>query len=228
MSAHVLGCDWLAPVRDRRSQPCRALRAGRHAECNAPHRPGHTARGAATSLGGMHVVRCMQAETAVPVHRLYQSKKSTQGARASSSAPSSNHQGDYFPPRQDGRSFAARPTCGGDGLLFATEGIGLCLEHRWAEYLTIIATGSFVPRVVWTASPTHRCPQPGFGRERRQGHVSRLSSSTSTRRTTRTSIDVLCLDRGVRICFGFLVHPAPSSDAPISARGSSVHGGSSQ
>ena len=179
-------------------------------------------------LEGMHVVRCMQAETAVPVHRLYQSKKSTQGARASSSASSSNHQGDYFPPRQDGRSFAARPTCGGDGLLFATEGIGLCLEHRWAEYLTIIATGSFVPRVVWTASPTHRCPQPGFGRERRQGHVSRLSSSTSTRRTTRTSIDVLCLDRGVRICFGFLVHPAPSSDAPISARGSSVHGGSSQ
>ncbi len=33
----------------------------------------------------------------------------------------------------------------GYGLLFATEGIGLWLEKRWAEYLTIIATGSFIP-----------------------------------------------------------------------------------
>lgn len=31
------------------------------------------------------------------------------------------------------------------GLLFATEGVGLWLEKRWAEYLTIIATGSFIP-----------------------------------------------------------------------------------
>ena len=31
------------------------------------------------------------------------------------------------------------------GLLFATEGIGLWLERRWAEYLTIFATGSLVP-----------------------------------------------------------------------------------
>ncbi|HEY8105124.1 MAG TPA: DUF2127 domain-containing protein [Gemmatimonadales bacterium] len=29
--------------------------------------------------------------------------------------------------------------------LFTTEGIGLWLEKRWAEYLTVIATGSFVP-----------------------------------------------------------------------------------
>ena len=31
------------------------------------------------------------------------------------------------------------------GVLFATEGIGLWLEKRWAEYLTIVATGSFIP-----------------------------------------------------------------------------------
>jgi uncharacterized membrane protein (DUF2068 family) len=31
------------------------------------------------------------------------------------------------------------------GLLFATEGVGLWLERRWAEYLTVFATGSLVP-----------------------------------------------------------------------------------
>lgn len=31
------------------------------------------------------------------------------------------------------------------GLLFATEGIGLWLEKRWAEWLTIVATGSLIP-----------------------------------------------------------------------------------
>jgi uncharacterized membrane protein (DUF2068 family) len=31
------------------------------------------------------------------------------------------------------------------GALFATEGIGLWLEKVWAEYLTIIATTSFIP-----------------------------------------------------------------------------------
>jgi uncharacterized membrane protein (DUF2068 family) len=31
------------------------------------------------------------------------------------------------------------------GMLFATEGVGLWLEKRWAEYLTIIATGSLIP-----------------------------------------------------------------------------------
>lgn len=35
------------------------------------------------------------------------------------------------------------------GALFATEGIGLWLEKRWAEYLTVIATGSFVPFEVY-------------------------------------------------------------------------------
>ena len=35
------------------------------------------------------------------------------------------------------------------GLLFATEGIGLWLEKRWAEYLTIIATGSLIPFEVY-------------------------------------------------------------------------------
>ncbi|MGA2384656.1 MAG: DUF2127 domain-containing protein [Gemmatimonadales bacterium] len=30
-------------------------------------------------------------------------------------------------------------------LLFATEGVGLWLEKRWAEYLTVVATTLFVP-----------------------------------------------------------------------------------
>jgi uncharacterized membrane protein (DUF2068 family) len=35
------------------------------------------------------------------------------------------------------------------GLLFATEGVGLWLEKRWAEYLTVIATGSLIPFELW-------------------------------------------------------------------------------
>jgi uncharacterized membrane protein (DUF2068 family) len=31
------------------------------------------------------------------------------------------------------------------GLLFATEGVGLWLERRWAEYLTVFTTGSLIP-----------------------------------------------------------------------------------
>ena len=31
------------------------------------------------------------------------------------------------------------------GLLFAVEGVGLWLEKRWAEYLSIAATGSLIP-----------------------------------------------------------------------------------
>ncbi len=33
--------------------------------------------------------------------------------------------------------------------LFVTEGVGLWLEKRWAEYLTIIATSSFIPFELW-------------------------------------------------------------------------------
>jgi len=33
--------------------------------------------------------------------------------------------------------------------LFTTEGIGLWLEKRWAEYLTVIATTSFIPFEMW-------------------------------------------------------------------------------
>jgi uncharacterized membrane protein (DUF2068 family) len=33
----------------------------------------------------------------------------------------------------------------GYGMLFATEGVGLWFERRWAEYLTIIATSSLIP-----------------------------------------------------------------------------------
>jgi uncharacterized membrane protein (DUF2068 family) len=31
------------------------------------------------------------------------------------------------------------------GLLFAVEGVGLWLEKRWAEYLTVVATGLLIP-----------------------------------------------------------------------------------
>jgi uncharacterized membrane protein (DUF2068 family) len=33
--------------------------------------------------------------------------------------------------------------------LFATEGIGLWLQKRWAEYLTVIATTSLIPFEIW-------------------------------------------------------------------------------
>jgi uncharacterized membrane protein (DUF2068 family) len=33
--------------------------------------------------------------------------------------------------------------------LFATEGVGLWLQKRWAEYLTVVATTSFIPFEVW-------------------------------------------------------------------------------
>ena len=33
--------------------------------------------------------------------------------------------------------------------LFTTEGIGLWRERRWAEYLTVIATGSLIPFELW-------------------------------------------------------------------------------
>ena len=40
--------------------------------------------------------------------------------------------------------------------LFATEGVGLWRERRWAEYLTVIATGSLIPFEIWevTQRPT--------------------------------------------------------------------------
>lgn len=33
--------------------------------------------------------------------------------------------------------------------LFVTEGVGLWRERRWAEYLTVIATGSLIPFEIW-------------------------------------------------------------------------------
>src|ERR1051325_11304937 len=42
-------------------------------------------------------------------------------------------------------SFAAGAYAG----LFALEGIGLWMQKRWGEYLTIIATGSFIPFEIW-------------------------------------------------------------------------------
>jgi uncharacterized membrane protein (DUF2068 family) len=38
------------------------------------------------------------------------------------------------------------------GLLFATEGVGLWLEKRWAEWFTIVATGSLIPFEVYELS----------------------------------------------------------------------------
>lgn len=35
------------------------------------------------------------------------------------------------------------------GLLFCVEGVGLLLLKRWAEYLTVIATGSFLPLEIY-------------------------------------------------------------------------------
>jgi len=36
--------------------------------------------------------------------------------------------------------------------IFATEGIGLWLRKRWAEWLTIIITGSLIPLEIWEVS----------------------------------------------------------------------------
>jgi uncharacterized membrane protein (DUF2068 family) len=35
------------------------------------------------------------------------------------------------------------------GLIFCTEGIGLLREKRWAEYLTVMVTGSFLPLEIY-------------------------------------------------------------------------------
>ena len=34
-------------------------------------------------------------------------------------------------------------------LLFATEGTGLLLRKHWAEYFTVVVTGSFMPFEIW-------------------------------------------------------------------------------
>jgi uncharacterized membrane protein (DUF2068 family) len=34
-------------------------------------------------------------------------------------------------------------------LLYATEGVGLWLQKRWAEYLTTLATASLIPFEIW-------------------------------------------------------------------------------
>ena len=39
--------------------------------------------------------------------------------------------------------------CFAYAALFLTEGIGLWRDRRWAEYLTIVATGSLVPLEVF-------------------------------------------------------------------------------
>jgi uncharacterized membrane protein (DUF2068 family) len=45
--------------------------------------------------------------------------------------------------------------------LFMTEGIGLWRERRWAEYLTVIATGSLIPFEIWEIA--HRPTPLRFG-----------------------------------------------------------------
>jgi uncharacterized membrane protein (DUF2068 family) len=43
--------------------------------------------------------------------------------------------------------------------VFATEGIGLWMRKRWAEWLTIIVTGSLIPLEIWEVSM-----RPTFGK----------------------------------------------------------------
>jgi uncharacterized membrane protein (DUF2068 family) len=43
--------------------------------------------------------------------------------------------------------------------VFATEGIGLWMRKRWAEWLTIIITGSLIPLEIWELSM-----RPTFGK----------------------------------------------------------------
>jgi uncharacterized membrane protein (DUF2068 family) len=43
--------------------------------------------------------------------------------------------------------------------LFATEGVGLWLARRWAEYLTVVATGSLVPFEVYELARTFSAPR---------------------------------------------------------------------
>ena len=43
-------------------------------------------------------------------------------------------------------------------VVFATEGIGLWMQKRWAEWLTVIITASLIPLEVWELA--HR---PSFG-----------------------------------------------------------------
>ena len=45
--------------------------------------------------------------------------------------------------------------------LFLTEGIGLALRKRWAEYLTIIATASFIPLEVYELARRPTVPRAG-------------------------------------------------------------------
>jgi uncharacterized membrane protein (DUF2068 family) len=37
-------------------------------------------------------------------------------------------------------------------LLYAVEGIGLWMQKRWAEYLTVVATASLIPFEMWELS----------------------------------------------------------------------------
>lgn len=45
--------------------------------------------------------------------------------------------------------------------LFATEGVGLLLQRRWAEYLTVFATASLIPFEVWEVA--HRASAVRIG-----------------------------------------------------------------
>ena len=45
--------------------------------------------------------------------------------------------------------------------LFATEGVGLWLEKRWAEYLTLIATASLIPFEIYEI--TRKTSAPRYG-----------------------------------------------------------------
>lgn len=44
---------------------------------------------------------------------------------------------------------------GAYGCLFLTEGVGLILAKRWAEYLSVIATASFIPFEIYEIARHH-------------------------------------------------------------------------
>src|SRR5437773_2571337 len=59
--------------------------------------------------------------------------------------PQLQHVADHLTHASPGRLKIAAAVAAGYAALFAVEGVGLWLRKVWAEYLTIVATTSFVP-----------------------------------------------------------------------------------
>ena len=65
----------------------------------------------------------------------------------------------WFSGLSDGRVEALRAVSLLYATLFAVEGVGLWMRWRWAEWLTLVSTGSLIPLEFWEIA--HR---PGFGK----------------------------------------------------------------